>query len=65
MHLSEGSYHFFLRVVMANRWPSEFTGWAGIMDRSQNISLHFIYITFHLHYITFAFKDHATSARNA
>ena len=36
-----------------------------IMDRSQNISLHFIYITFHLHYITFAFKTRATSARNA
>ena len=35
------------------------------MDRSQNISLHFIYITFHLHYITFAFKTRATSARNA
>ena len=35
------------------------------MDRSQNISLHFIYITFHLHYITFAFKNRATSARNA
>ena len=36
-----------------------------LMDRSQNISLHFIYITFHLHYITFAFKNRATSARNA
>ena len=36
-----------------------------IMDRSQNISLHFICITFHLHYITFAFKNRATSARNA
>ena len=33
-----------------------------IMDRSQNISLHFICITFHLHYITFAFKNRATSA---
>ena len=32
------------------------------LDRSQNISLHFICITFHLHYITFAFKNHATSA---
>ena len=29
-----------------------------ILDRSQNISLHFICITFHLHYITFAFKNH-------
>ena len=36
-----------------------------LMDRSQNISLHFICITFHLHYITFAFKNRATSARNA
>ena len=36
-----------------------------IMDRSQNISLHFICITLHLHYITFAFKNRATSARNA
>ena len=35
------------------------------LDRSQNISLHFICITFHLHYITFAFKNRATSARNA
>ena len=37
----------------------------GTLDRSQNISLHFICITFHLHYITFAFKNRATSARNA
>ena len=36
-----------------------------VMDRSQNISLHFICITLHLHYITFAFKNRATSARNA
>ena len=36
-----------------------------ILDRSQNISLHFICITFHLHYITFAFKNRVTSARNA
>ena len=35
------------------------------LDRSQNISLHFICITFHLHYITFAFKNRAMSARNA
>ena len=35
------------------------------MDRSQNISLHFICITFHLHYITFAFKNRAMSAQNA
>ena len=35
------------------------------MDRSQNYALHFICITFHLHYITFAFKNHDTSARNA
>ena len=33
-----------------------------VLDRSQNISLHFICITFHLHYITFAFKNRATSA---
>ena len=37
----------------------------GTLDRSQNISLHFICITLHLHYITFAFKNRATSARNA
>ena len=34
------------------------------MDHSQNYALHFICITFHLHYISFAFKNHATSARN-
>ena len=33
-----------------------------VMDRSQNYALHFICITFHLHYISFAFKNHATSA---
>ena len=36
-----------------------------LLDRSQNYALHFICITFHLHYISFAFKNHATSAQNA
>ena len=47
----------------------ECVGWIvwvnGPLDCSQNYALHFICITFHLHYISFAFKNHATSARNA
>ena len=42
--------------------PEEWSQQTSTMDRSQNISLHFICITFHLHYITFAFKNRATSA---
>ena len=53
--------------VHTNKWvggalPVVLSYSVQVVDRSQNYELHFICTTFHLHYISFAFKNHAMSA---